>query len=46
MCQRCNIEIEYDEINGAVRRLKEGKSSVINEVAVEYLKRSRECGLE
>ena len=41
-----NVEIDFDEINGAVRRLKGGKLPGIDEIAVEYLKRGGECVLE
>ena len=37
VCERYN-----DEINGALRRSKVGKSSDIDEVAIEYLKRGGE----
>ena len=33
-CHRGNVEIEYDEVNGAVRRLKGDKSLGIDEIAV------------
>ena len=46
VCIRCYIEIEYDEINGAVRRLKGGKSPGIDKIAVEYLKKGGKCVLE
>ena len=46
MCERCNYEIEYDEINRAVKKLKEGMSSSVDEVALEYLERSGEVGLK
>ena len=46
VCHSCNVEIEYDEINRAVRRWKGGKLPGIDEIAILYLKRGGECVLE
>ena len=34
-CLKCYVEIEYDDINGAVKRLKGGKSPGIDEVKMK-----------
>ena len=46
VCWKCNDEIGYHEIIGAVRSLKRDKSPCIDEVSVVYLKRGGDCGLE
>ena len=35
VCHGCNVDVECDEINWTVRRLKGGKSPGIDEIAVE-----------
>ena len=39
VCERCNLEIGYDEVCRSVKKLKGGKLPDTDEIAFEYLKK-------
>ena len=43
-CERFNDKIRYDEVWGAVKKLKGSKLPGCNEIAVEYLKKGGMVG--